>query len=215
MFNIILFDLDGTLTNPELGITSCVQYALESFGIMEPDRKKLIPFIGPPLKDSFMGIYGMTEDEADAAVDKYRERFSKVGIYENEIIDGIAEMLNKLSKAGKKLVLATSKPYVYAKEILEHFNILQYFDEVFGPGLDELHISKSVIVDRAVKKYGEENRPFMVMVGDREMDIHGAKDNSVASVGVRFGFAAENELEAAGADYIVSDVAALFEVLTK
>lgn len=215
MFDIIFFDLDGTLTNPELGITTCVQYALESMGIDEPDRKKLIPFIGPPLKVMFMGMYGMSEADADSAVDKYRERFSSVGLYENEIFDGIPEMLKSLTESGKKLALATSKPYIYAVEILKHFDILKYFDEVFGPGLDELHISKSVIVERAVNRYGMENRSRMVMVGDREMDIKGAKDNGIASVGVRFGFAAENELESAGADYFADDVSALTEILMK
>ena len=215
MFDIIFFDLDGTLTNPKKGITTCVQYALESFGIKEPDNDKLTPFIGPPLKESFMGIYGMNDADADRAVEKYRERFSTVGLYENEMFIGIPEMLQGLSEAGKKMAVVTAKPYVYAVEILKHFAILKYLDEVFGPSFDELHIGKSIIVERAVNHYGKENISRMVMVGDRKMDIEGAKDNGIASVGVRFGFAEKNELESAGADYIADNVGELSEILMR
>ena len=215
MFNIIFFDLDGTLTNPEKGITTCVQYALESFGIIEPDNKKLTPFIGPPLKECFMGIYGLNDVDADRAVEKYRERFSTVGLYENEILAGIPQMLQTLREAGKTMAVVTAKPYVYAVEILKHFDILKYFDEVFGPSFDELHIGKSIIVERAVNHYGKENICHMVMVGDRKMDIEGAKHNSITSVGVRFGFAEEDELEDAGADYIADTGNALSEILMK
>ncbi|MBQ7975456.1 MAG: HAD hydrolase-like protein [Clostridia bacterium] len=213
MYDIVFFDLDGTLTDPKTGITSCVQYALESFGICEPDKDKLIPFIGPPLKASFKDFYGMTDSDADKAVEKYRERFSSVGLYENEIFDGVEEMLEALKESGKTLALVTSKPYVYAKEILRHFDILKYFGEVFAPDLGDLHSEKTHIVARALESYGVENKKRMIMVGDRRMDITGAKDNGIASVGVRFGYAEENELEIAGADFFADSVPELKKIL--
>lgn len=215
MYDIFLFDLDGTLTDPKLGITSCVQYALESFGISEPDRDKLLPFIGPPLKDSFMEFYGMNAAEADKAVEKYRERFSALGMYENEILVGTEQMLSTLRKMGKKLVVATAKPYVFAVEILRHFNILEFFDEVVGADMNGPLNHKPSIIGEAIKRVGEGNKHKMIMIGDREMDITGAKINGIASVGVRFGYAKEMELENAGADYIADTMQELEDLLVK
>ena len=123
MKKYILFDLDGTLTDPREGITSCVQYALKSFGIEEPDQEKLEPFIGPPLKDSFMEYYHMTEEEAECAVDKYRERFRDTGIFENELYGGIHDLLRSLKNSGMHLAVASSKPTVFVERILKHFKI--------------------------------------------------------------------------------------------
>lgn len=136
MKKYFLFDLDGTLTDPKVGITTCVQYALHSFGIEEPDLDKLEPFIGPPLKESFMDFYGMDEERAQEAVEKYRERFSDKGLYENEIYPGMAQMLQLLSEKGFRLAVASSKPTVYVEKILEHFGIRQYFKVVVGSELD-------------------------------------------------------------------------------
>ena len=139
MKKYFLFDLDGTLTDPKVGITTCVQYALQSFGIQEPDLDKLEPFIGPPLKESFMEFYGMDGEQADEAVEKYRERFNDKGIYENEIYPGMARMLQILSGKGFRLAVASSKPTVYVERILEHFGIRQYFKAVVGSELDGGH----------------------------------------------------------------------------
>ena len=125
MKKYFLFDLDGTLTDPKEGITTCVQYALHSLGIEEPDLDRLESFIGPPLKDSFMEFYGMDEEQAQAAVKKYRERFNDKGLYENEIYPGIAPMLQMLSEKGFRLAVASSKPTVFVEKILEHFGIRQ------------------------------------------------------------------------------------------
>jgi len=146
----LLFDLDGTLTDPKLGITTCVQYALKSFGIEEPDLDKLEPFIGPPLKDSFMQFYGLDEKEAETAVDKYRERFQDIGLFENEIYPGIREMLRVLKKKGMHLAVASSKPTVFVERILEHFKIRKYFEVVVGSELDGRRVNKDEVVQEAL-----------------------------------------------------------------
>ena len=127
MKKYLLFDLDGTLTDPKLGITTCVQYALKSFGVEETDLDKLEPFIGPPLKDSFMQFYGMSEEQAETAVAKYRERFQDIGLFENEVYAGVPQMLHTLQSKGLFLAVASSKPTVYVERILEHFKIRKYF----------------------------------------------------------------------------------------
>ena len=136
MFKYILFDLDGTLTDPKVGITTCAQYALASVGIDEPDLDKLEPFIGPPLHESFMQFYGFDKDMAMKLVEKYRERFNHIGIFENEIYPGIPKMLQTLKEKGCKISIASSKPTVLVERILVHFDIKQYFDSVVGSNLD-------------------------------------------------------------------------------
>lgn len=136
MFEYILFDLDGTLTDPKLGITSSVQYALRALGIEEPSLDKLEVFIGPPLTDSFREFYGLDEEQMTTAVDKYRERFATQGIFENEIYPGIPQMLADLKAKGKKLAIASSKPTLFVEQILEHFEIGKYFDHVVGSNMD-------------------------------------------------------------------------------
>ena len=136
MFEYILFDLDGTLTDPKIGITSSVQYALRAFGIEEPDLDQLERFIGPPLVDSFMEFYGFTREQTQIAVEKYRERFDHQGIYENEMYAGIDVMLSKLKESGKRLAIASSKPTPLVIRVLEHFHIKEYFDYIVGSELD-------------------------------------------------------------------------------
>lgn len=213
MYDTLLFDLDGTLTNPEEGITNCVKYALESFDIIETNREKLIAFIGPPLKTSFMGIYNMTESQADSAVAKYRERFAKVGMYENKVFDGVPQMLKALKEKGFKTAIATSKPIEFAREILRYFDLLKYFDLTVGPELNKGLGEKSEIVAEAISRLGVSGKSKMIMIGDREMDVLGAKENGIASVGVTYGFAVDGELENAGADYIVNSIKELETLL--
>ena len=152
MKEYLLFDLDGTLTDPKVGITTCVQYALKSFGIDEPDLDKLEPFIGPPLKDSFMQFYEMNEKDAEAAVEKYRERFKDVGLFENEVYEGIPQMLRILRNKGMHLAVASSKPTVYVERILEHFEIREYFEAVVGSELDGRRVNKDEVVAEALKQ---------------------------------------------------------------
>lgn len=239
MYQYILFDLDGTLTDPKIGITSCVQYALHKFGIEEPDLDKLEPFIGPPLLDSFREFYGFDDETGQQAVAYYRERFTDIGLFENEIYPGIAQMLERLQKSGRHLAVASSKPAVFVKRILEHFGILAYFDVVVGSELDGTRVKKEEVVEEALRQllYGGnqvndvstemltdkkeiddmcmESRHDIVMVGDRKYDIEGAKAYRIDSVGVAYGYAADGELEEAGADMIVETVEELEKVLMR
>ena len=214
MFELILFDLDGTLTDPKEGITNCVKYALLDAGIEENDMSVLLKFIGPPLYDSFRALYGMNDREANAAVAKYRERFSDVGLFENSVLDGAPELLAQLKNSGKKLALATSKPYVFAKRILERYDLIKYFDYVVGAELDGTRNYKDEVIAEVLKQSGNPDLSKVVMIGDRKHDILGAKKCSIASIGVKCGYAEENELENAGADYIFEnlyDLARFFE----
>ncbi len=213
MKNYILFDLDGTLTDPMEGITKSVQYALRSYGIDEPDLWKLTPFIGPPLKDSFMEYYGFSESQAAEAIERYREYYAVTGIYENHVFEGIAEMLKELRAAGKILLVATSKPEVYAKMILEHFGIIRYFDFVGGASFDEVRVRKSDVIAYTLESADIRGTEAMVMVGDREHDVWGANENGIDCVGVLFGYGSREELEAAGACHIVETVEELKEYL--
>lgn len=211
MYDLILFDLDGTLTNPEEGITKSVQYALRAYGIEENRREMLRRFIGPPLVDGFMEFYGMTREDALGAVEKYRERFSVKGIFENELIEGTEEMLARLKSAGKTLALATSKPSPFSKKILEHFKIAQLFDFISCSELDGTRNDKAEVIAEALRLAGNYENP--VMVGDRMHDIIGAKKNGIPCIGVSFGFAAEGELEEYGAVDIAGSVSELTELL--
>ena len=218
MKKYLLFDLDGTLTDPKLGITSCVQYALKEFGIEEPDLDKLEPFIGPPLKDSFMEFYHMSEEQAEAAVAKYRERFQDVGLFENEVYAGIPKMLHTLQSKGFFLAVASSKPTVFVERILEHFNIRKNFVVVVGSELDGTRVNKDEVVQEALHQLfkGETpKRDQVYMIGDRRFDVEGAKAMHIESVGVTYGYGGMKELKEAGADYIVQSVEELEQFLLR
>lgn len=213
-FEYLLFDLDGTLTDPFEGITKCVKYALSACGIDEADRANLKRFIGPPLIYSFMTFYGLSEEKAAFAVSKYRERFSDVGWRENKIFDGIADMLSDLKSAGYKILLATSKPEHYAKKIIEYFEIDKYFNIVTGATLDGSINEKHEVIAECFRRAGEDmTSDNSLMIGDRKHDILGAKRFNMQSLGVRIGYAEAGELEAAGADYIVDDIKGLRDFL--
>lgn len=218
MYQYILFDLDGTLTDSKIGITTCVQYALHKMGIEEPDPDRLEPFIGPPLIDSFREFYGMNEEEAVRAVEYYRERFSTVGLFENEVYPGIPDLLAELKQKGRKLAIASSKPTVYVKKILEYFSIYEYFDIIVGSELDGTRCRKEEVVEEALEQLSADDKfrkRDAVMIGDRKFDIEGAKAHQIPSIGVNYGYAADNELVEAGADCVVGNVKELSEVLLK
>ena len=225
MFQYILFDLDGTLTDPKPGITGCVQYALHEMGIEEPDADRLEVIIGTPLVESFMQFYGMERRLADRAVEKYRERFAVTGIYENELYPGMREMLAGLKAAGCRLAVASSKPEPFVKRILEHFELAAYFDEAVGSGLDGSLSQKEDVVREALRRLGKKEAaggawsrtgevcPDVVMVGDRKYDVEGARALGLRCVGVAFGYAQPGELEEAGAWRIAEDVETLGRIL--
>ena len=212
-YKYILFDLDGTLTDPKLGITKSVAYALKSYGIEVDDLDSLLKFIGPPLKDSFVKYYGFSEEQGVEAVEKYREYFKPYGIYENKVYDGVENMLAKLVKCGKKVILATSKPTVFAKVILEHFKLDHYFTCVVGSELDGSRVKKGDVVAEALRQAGVTDKSQAVMIGDREHDIIGAKENGIDSISVLYGYGDRAEHEAAGAGVIVESVEELLKCL--
>ena len=210
----ILFDLDGTLTDPGMGITNSVMHALAHFGITVTDRSELYRFIGPPLIDSFMDYYGLTEDEAVEAVVVYREYFADKGWVENTVYEGIEEMLSELVTAGKVLLVATSKPQIFADKILIHFGLDKYFTHICGVALQAPRgYSKADVIREALAKAGVVDLTTAVMVGDRHHDIDGAKAVGLDSIGVLYGYGDRAEHEAAGADAIVESVAELRKLI--
>ena len=210
----ILFDLDGTLTDPGLGITNSVAHALAHFGITVTDRTQLYRFIGPPLMDSFMEYYGFTEEQATEAVRVYREYFADKGWAENTVYEGIEAMLSELVAAGKTLLVATSKPQVFAERILTHFGLDKYFTHICGVALQAPRgYSKADVIREALAKAGVNDLSTAVMVGDRRHDIDGAKAVGLDSIGVLYGYGDREEHEKAGANAILESVAELKALL--
>ena len=198
----VLFDLDGTLTDPREGITNCIRYALSAFGIEETDEDVLTSFIGPPLMESFTRHYGFSEEKARAAVNRYRERFSTVGLFENRVYPGAADALRQLKQSGLLLALATSKPWVYARKICEKYALSESLDEICGPELDGTRDEKREVIAYALRRLNVRAEQAL-MVGDRKHDIQGAHACGVAAWGVSFGYGSVQELREAGAERIV------------
>lgn len=215
MYDNILFDLDGTLTDPGVGITNSVMYALKQFGIEPPERKELYKFIGPPLKDSFSKYYNFSDIQCDKAIEEYRVYFRDKGLFENYVYEGIPEMLKTLNDNGKKLVLATSKPEEYAIKILEHFGLYRYFHTVGGASMDGSRSVKSDVILYALKKANITDLSSTVMIGDRKHDIIGAKTAYLDSIGVLYGYGSHDELSSAGATHIAKNVSDIIELILK
>lgn len=213
MYQNILFDLDGTLTDPGIGITNSAMYALEKWNIKVAERSELYKFIGPPLRDSFMNFYGFSEEQAKEAIVYYREYFKDKGIFENEVYPGIVELLQQLKASGKKIVLATSKPEEFAIRILKHFDLFDYFDFVGGAYMDGVRNKKGEVIQYALESAGITDLSTTVMIGDREHDIIGAKENGLDSIGVLFGYGSRDELTEAGATYIAETVGDILKFL--
>lgn len=209
----ILFDLDGTLTDPVVGITNSVAYALASFDIQVEDKTALRDFIGPPLGDSFRENYGFSEAESRRAIEKYREYFADKGIFENEVYPGIPQLLARLKAQGKMTLVATSKPEVFARRILEHFGLSQYFDLIRGSNLDGSRVKKAEVIACALEGLPVRETGQAVMVGDRKHDILGAKAQGLESIGALYGYGSRGELSAAGADWLAADVQELSALL--
>ncbi len=205
----ILFDLDGTLTDPKIGITKSVAYALEEMGIIVEDLDSLNKFIGPPLLQSFVEYYGFSREKAQIAIDKYREYFADKGIYENVVYSGIEELLQELKENNKTLIVATSKPAVFATKILEHFNLIQYFEFIAGSELDGTRVEKADVIAYALEQCNITDMSSVIMVGDRKHDIIGANKMKIDSVGVLYGYGNEEEFLDSNATYIISNIAEL------
>lgn len=212
-YNYLLFDLDGTITNSETGITRCVEYALNYFGIQVSDLHDLLPFIGPPLLDSFKEFYHFTDEQAVIATEKYRERYKDKGIYENELYPGIEELLAEAAQQGKTVILATSKPEIFARRILDYFKLSDYFSFIAGSGLDGSLHTKTDVINYILQSNNITDLSTVVMIGDRKHDIIGAKNVGIDSIGVLYGFGDYEELSEAGATHIVKDIAELRNLL--
>lgn len=202
----LLFDLDGTLTDPKEGITKSVRHALRAYGIEVEDLDSLCCFIGPPLKDSFMEYYGFSEENASNAIGVYREYFSDRGLYENEVYEGIEAVLKTLKAKGRKLFVASSKPEVFVRKIMEHFHLDSYFAFLGGADLGETRVKKADVIRYVLEENGITDLSRVVMIGDRKHDILGAKEIGIASVGVLYGYGDRKELEEAGADFLAQSV---------
>jgi len=208
----ILFDLDGTLTDPYEGITKSLQYSLKHFGIDE-SQENLKRFIGPPLKDSFMDFYSFDVEKAQLAAEKFRERFLVTGIFENKVMDGIPALLEELQNNGKIIVTASSKPKESVEVVINHFGLEKYFAFLGGSTFSGDRYTKSDVIQYVLDEMNIEDVSQAVMIGDRKHDIIGAKDFGITSIGVLFGYGDRAEHEKAGADYIVETVADLRDLL--
>jgi phosphoglycolate phosphatase len=197
----IFFDLDGTLTDPKPGITRSIQYALQKLDRPEiPTEDELTWCIGPPLRASFVKLLG-DDREADRAVALYRERFSDIGLYENELYDGIGEVLTTLGNAGHRLFVATSKPHVFADRIIDHFGLRPHFTRVFGSELDGTRVDKGDLLGYALKEAAADPSKTL-MIGDRSHDMVGAGHNGIKGIGVLYGYGSRDELIGAGALHV-------------
>nr|WP_297883945.1 HAD family hydrolase [uncultured Blautia sp.] len=196
MYRAILFDLDGTLTQSGEGITKSVQYALEKLGKPEPDLKKLEVFVGPPLLQQFMKYAGLDEETAVKAVEYYRERYTDVGIFENRPYPGVEEMLEGLKRKGYILAVASSKPERFVRRILDHFHLTGYFQEIVGSEMNGGRTSKAEVIEEALSRLHMSGcRKDVIMVGDKEHDVLGAREAGISCVAVSYGYGTEEELK--------------------
>lgn len=196
MYRAILFDLDGTLTQSGEGITKSVQYALEKLGKPESDLKKLEVFVGPPLLQQFMKYAGLDEETAVKAVEYYRERYTDVGIFENRPYPGVEEMLEGLKRKGYILAVASSKPERFVRRILDHFHLTGYFQEIVGSEMNGGRTSKAEVIEEALSRLHMSGcRKDVIMVGDKEHDVLGAREAGISCVAVSYGYGTEEELK--------------------
>lgn len=213
MIEHIFFDLDGTLTDPAEGLTNSIAFALARHGIVIEDKMSLQRHIGPPLFDTFENEYGFSHEEAAQCVDDFREYFRPKGIFENKVFPGIPEMLQRLIALGKQLYVATSKPELFANQILDHFDLSQYFEVVAGGTMDESLIQKPDILRCALKRAKITKTDTCVMIGDRRHDILGGHEVGMRAIGILYGYGSREELSAAGADAIADNLDELIEII--
>lgn len=214
MFDYLLFDLDGTLTDSFDGIINCVLYALEQMGERSVPRDSLGYFIGPPLIDSFTVLFDGDTKKAERGVALYRERYEPIGWTENKIYDGVEEMLSALKAEGKTLAVATSKPERFSTRIVSHFGLDKYFAHHFGATMDSSRSTKDKVVKYALDTLACD-KTRVVMIGDRRYDVEGAKVNGIKSIGVLYGYGNEQELTAAGADFIAATPKDIINIINK
>lgn len=211
----VLFDLDGTLTDSREGIVNSIEYMLRHYQVAVKDQSELQPWLGPPLKESLMKYCGFCEEKALEGVAVYREYFDRQGIFENRVYPGIEGMLDGLKRQGCQLLVATSKPETAAVRVLEHFGLSGYFAYIGGATLDDSRVRKGDVIRYVLESCGIREKAQAVMVGDREQDVKGAKENGLEVVGVLYGYGSREELVGAGADYLVESPQGLVHLLMK
>lgn len=211
-YPLILFDLDGTLTDPKVGITRSVQYALDKFGL-QAELDDLVPFIGPPLHESFQVFYAFNEKQAVQAVAYYREYYSERGLYENAVYPGIAGLLQRLREQKRELAVATSKPTFFAEKVLKHFNLDLFFSLIAGSNLDGTRTDKTEVIRFALQQLSSYSPKRVVMVGDRKHDIIGARNCGIDSIAVAYGYGSTTELAQAAPTTLVHSVEELGRLL--
>ena len=211
----VLFDLDGTLIDSSEGITKSVQYRLDYYGIEEYDLKKLRCFIGPPLKLSFMNHYNFTEEKAIEAVAKYRERYQPIGIYECNLYPGVEQCIRELKNKGYLIGMASSKPEVSCRKILEHFNIIDLFDDVVGATFDGKIDTKEEVLNEVMRRWKHIDKNDMCLIGDTLFDVEGANQVGIKTVGVSFGFGDISEMKEAGAVTICDSMDEVIDAVEK
>ena len=214
MYRYVIFDFDGTVTDTSEGIVKSFAYSFEAMGREVPDLSDRNKFIGPPLDYSYVTFYGVSEDEAQTYLARYRERYAVKGIYECELYNGIKELLLKLKEKGIRLGVASSKPERFVNEVADFLGVREFFDVTVGIGIGEkTHPTKKELILTAMEKLGAESKDDCLMVGDRFYDIDGAAQAGVKSVGVLWGFGDKNELTNHGADYIIENPDELTEIV--
>lgn len=212
-YTTVLFDLDGTITDSKPGILNSIRYALRKHGIEVPSDEVLQTFIGPPLKEQFQAVFGLTEDESVQMVDAYREYYAEKGIFENRVYEGIPGVLEQLKSHGMKIIMATAKPELYAKQIAGHFGFDGYFDFIGGACMDGRRTDKYEVIEYVLETCGITDRTCSVMVGDRRHDMEGAGHAGIASLGVLYGYGSRKELETAGAEMLAADPQEVAELI--
>lgn len=213
-FNYIFFDLDGTMIDSGDGITLSVQYALKKMGIIEKELSALKVFVGPPLKDSFMYYYGFSDEEAEKAISYYRIYYESRGILRCWPYKRVEKLLSFIENTGRKAVIATSKPELFARRIVQHLHMSEMFEYIAGASMDGKIVKKSDVIAYAMKEIGADDPSRILMVGDRKYDVIGARANGIKTAGVLYGYGSYPELLDAGADYIAQNVSELAEVIS-
>jgi len=215
-YEFILFDLDGTLTDAGPGILNCIEYALTDQGIELPERSDMRTFLGPPLAVTFREHFNMSDAQITQAIDKYRERYHDLGMFENSVYDGVPELLQSLQASGIRMATATSKPEYSATRILQHFELDQYFEFIGASSLDGSRDSKSSVIHHTLTTTGAHpTTNSMIMVGDRHHDVDGAREHGIDTIGVLWGYGDHDELSCAGATEIVHTPQELLAALTR
>lgn len=212
-YDFIIFDLDGTIIDPSIGITNSILYSSEKLGVESRSMEELLKFIGPPLIDSFKKFFGFSEERAKIAIKYYREYFKDKGVLECSLYNGIEDILKVLKQKGKRLAVATTKPEIFAIEVLKHFYLDSYFEFVAGSNLDGTRVDKGELILYALDSCGVKDLGKAIIIGDRKHDILGAKKVGIDSMGILYGFGDRKEFEDVGATYVANSPEEILEFL--